>query len=210
MNDVSDTFIRFLKMVRTQAKISTRELAEVANKSNAYVSILENGKIKTIDYTTAYKMLVYLNEKKPFITGSINGDTSSGALIHDMLIRRFDILPEEDIQREIMEAENRDRIKLEELKIVGDKLNIIKSMVEDEYLADTLLVITEAKLEYLDVRVLTSCLPIIKNSNKVKALKMFVDILNPKTGIYIPHLNSEKNKEFYTEIEQLLIDYKFI
>ena len=204
MNQVSDTFIRFLKTVRNQAKITTRELAGVVNKSNAYVSILESGKIKTIDFETAFKMLDYVNQKKPFIMGNINGDSSSSALIFDMLISRFNILPQDYIEKALQATEDRQIVKMEELQRIGDKLGIISSLVDEEDLVDLLLAITQANLGNDDIYVLKSCLSIIQDPNKRMALYVFEDIMSPDWGTTNPHLKNEKDTEFYKEMKQLL------
>jgi transcriptional regulator with XRE-family HTH domain len=209
MNDVSDTFTRFLKMVRNQAKISTRELAEVANKSTAYVSILENGKIKTIDFTTAYKMLEYINEKKPFITGSINGDSSSGTLVLDMLINRFNIMPEEFIERELIEAENQQKEKLDELKKIGEKMGIIRSLIDEEYLVDLLLVIAQANIDQSYARVLSNCLSILTNPKKAMPLRVLENIITSNPGVFSPCLDNKHIEDYYREMEQLQIKYNY-
>lgn len=197
MNKVSEIFIQFLKKVRTQAKVNTRELALVAGKSNAYVSILESGKIKTIDFETAYAMLEYINKKKTFL---LEAD------IFELLTDHFHIYPQDYWDKVVEEQERTQEQQIEELKRINDKLDIITAFVDKEELADLLLLLTQAKLLDDEVGILNDCFKVIRDQAKNKALYTLVDILSPswgRTGGY------PDNHPFYVELNSLLIKYKF-
>lgn len=106
---VTDKFIRFLNTVRKQAKLTTRDLGQILGKSAMYVSYLENGKIKTIDFDTAYTMLETINNKHQFVSGTVDGDSSPKILISDMLINTFGIEPEEVIRKRFEDEEKKTR-----------------------------------------------------------------------------------------------------
>jgi len=107
---VTEKFMKFFATVRNQANVSTRELGELMGKSPMYISYIESGKTKTINFDTAVKMLVYINSKKQFISGRIDGNTDTTVLIMNMLIDTFGIEPEELIkQREKWEESEEQR-----------------------------------------------------------------------------------------------------
>lgn len=121
MNKVPVDFPRFLNMVRNKAKVTTRELGNAINKSANYISLLENRKIKTIDFDVAYEMLKYINHKKAFINGN---DVSN------ILIETFNIKPQNLIDEELEEVERLELLKIKEQELQSKKLKQLEELID--------------------------------------------------------------------------------
>lgn len=196
--------MRFLKMVRKQAKINTRELAEVVGKSNAYISILETGKIKTIEFNTAYKLLEYINSKKPFVS-------DDGLAIYELLTDHFDIYPQDYWNKELEAEQIRQEQQIQQFERIGDKISKISAFVDDEDLADLLLLLAQSKLDDCEIEILNNCFNVSRDETKSKALYDLINILTTTPGWgQTGHYKTNKDKSFYNELEELLTKYKFV
>ncbi|WP_038112167.1 helix-turn-helix domain-containing protein [Tuberibacillus calidus] len=69
MGDNRPNFGQTLRYLRKKAKIGSRELSRKIGKGDAYVSHIENGRIKNLDYETAYQLLKNVGYEESEING---------------------------------------------------------------------------------------------------------------------------------------------
>lgn len=115
--NIPDSFVSYLKYYMEKNSFSTRKLSKHINKSTNYISSILLGKIKTIEFKTALKIVEVLNPQ-------INAV--------ELLIDNFGIEPDEVILKRIQEAEESYEKKLEDIKYVDDLTETIgKNLIED-------------------------------------------------------------------------------
>lgn len=115
--NIPDSFVSYIKYYIGKTGISTRELSKRVNKSTNYISSILLGKIQTIEFNTALKIVETLNPQ-------INAV--------ELLIENFGIEPEEFIMKRIQEAEESYERKLEDIKEVEEiSENISQNLIED-------------------------------------------------------------------------------
>ena len=129
-NQVSQKFVEYLKRVRKQGKVTVRELADAIGRSSSYISHLENGRIKSIDFDTAFDMLYYINEKSHKVIGKeIPRNLGNG--LYSLLYDTFGIYPNDYWEKEEAASEARNQQALEDLKIINAKLDELFMLVVD-------------------------------------------------------------------------------
>ena len=213
-NEVTESFRRFLKKVRLEAEVTTRELANVIGKSPMYISQLENGKVKTIKFDTAMAILEYIYRKKPFISGSMNGDDSPNGLIFNMLVNTFMIKPEQWYEDEIERNKQEQERFMKELERIDMKFDLLKTMikVEDIELVDVMLKIGKLDREYLGfytVDFLNSILDMLEDKDYIHLLFLInLGCQTLRNELWVkPFEISEKDKEFLKKLQNLIIEY---
>lgn len=214
---VSDKFIRFLNMVRKQAKLSTRELGQVLGKSAMYVSYLENGKIKTIDFDTAYTMLEAIYNKNPFVSGVVDGDSSPEALITDMLINTFGIEPEDLIRRRFEDEEKKQEAWESEIREIKKRTMTLSSLLDPEEsphakeLLDLMLQLARMDMDSETLECFNDCLTALKHPKLKEAVTLFFATLLPMDyGNRYPKKLTDEHEQYINSINQALIDGKYI
>lgn len=118
-----ESFAEMLKKMRESRGISSRALSAKVNKYHAYVSQIENGRIKNPDFESAKALLKELNVKDDII---------------DDILRHFDILSpveekarDEQYQKEAEESFEWMEFKAEHLKSKNKKLyTLLNSFVD--------------------------------------------------------------------------------
>ena len=140
-NKVTNQFRRYLKTVREKSKITVRELGEAIVRNGVYISRIENGKINTIDFDTAFQMLKYINDKSYMVFGKPEDIKDPARLLHDFLVHDLGILSDEYLNQQIKEQERRKKERLEEYHQLDGKLSKLEALLEpeQEYLVDVVL-----------------------------------------------------------------------
>jgi transcriptional regulator with XRE-family HTH domain len=69
---LSYKFTKGLRLIREKADMGSKELSRLIGKGDAYISQIENGRIKNVDYETAFQILKAVNFKEDQIEDTLD------------------------------------------------------------------------------------------------------------------------------------------
>ncbi|GEM_PF-1774687 len=127
-------FITHLRRTRRKANLTTKELSLRIGKSQSYISHLEKGRIKSIDFDLAKKILLELNRKKLSEMSDPKDLNNYKQTLEEKLKNVFTIFPKEEVLA-------KEKMEIERLQKLHDKIDQLKEEMhyDQEYIIDLLI-----------------------------------------------------------------------
>lgn len=115
--------LAFLIDARNRAKISTKKLSKEIGKSSAYISALENGRIKSISFDTVFEILKSINKRTYHIIGRPEDFKNPDEVLREFIVDKLGIFPDEMINRMQEEANASEKRKIEDMTRIQEKID---------------------------------------------------------------------------------------
>lgn len=162
--NIPASFIQYVKYYMGKSGISTRELSGKVDKSTNYISSILLGKIQTIEFGTALRIIETINPQVEPV---------------ELLVENFNIEPEELIQQRWKEMEEKQERILENIKECEEITEIISANIMQNAMQDTYLVKANAVKKVSELSIDSDTLEIIDKicDSNLEGYKQFFDLL---------------------------------
>jgi len=133
-------FATHLRRTRKKENLTTKELSEKIGKSQSYISHLEKGRIKSIDFQLAKKILLELNKQSLLEMSDPKELDNYEQGLEKKLKNVFNIIPKEEMFA-------KEKMEIERLQKLHDKIDQLKEEMnsDQEYIVDLLIKLLRTK-----------------------------------------------------------------